>query len=225
MADRDNFMAAITVLCETTAEKLSHDVTNEGLNALAVLVEDRRQVADRWKEIQDQEEKGFAKQEYEGTAAAETGVAAENGVAAADAAPAAPEEEAAAKEEAKREAEEQAAKQLAAAAAAAVTGGEKSALDVVREASDDFMKYPTTDVSNVLIKDDDIKTLFTKYDTSGNGFLERDEVMAIYNSFENFGLDDSATKVDEVLRKYSRRGDGRVDYNEFALLMLALAQR
>eukprot|EP01061_Rhynchopus_euleeides_P047413 TRINITY_DN9494_c0_g2_i1.p2 TRINITY_DN9494_c0_g2~~TRINITY_DN9494_c0_g2_i1.p2 ORF type:complete len:174 (+),score=45.50 TRINITY_DN9494_c0_g2_i1:311-832(+) len=71
----------------------------------------------------------------------------------------------------------------------------------------------------------EIRDLFDKHDTAGAGVLQRDIVKSIYSSFENFGLDDSHSKVDEILGRYSRTANSTVTYDEFALLMLSLAQR
>ena len=80
------------------------------------------------------------------------------------------------------------------------------------------------DVSGV-VSEEQIRQLFAKYDIDGSGMLDRAEVKNIYSSFEHFGLDDSSAKVDEILNRYSRNADSKVTYDEFALLMLSLAQR
>ena len=85
--------------------------------------------------------------------------------------------------------------------------------------------YLKNDVSNVLIRDSDIRCLFDKYDKDGSGCLSRGEVKEIYNSFENYGLEEGSSKVDEILSKYGFLSDGKVSYDEFAILMLSLAQR
>ncbi|KAJ9464355.1 EF-hand domain pair [Diplonema papillatum] len=81
------------------------------------------------------------------------------------------------------------------------------------------------DVSGCLVADEDIRRLFESYDVNKNGFLDRSEVKKIYTSFEDYGLDDGSGKVDEVLRKCNMLGGGKVSYDEFAILMLTLAQR
>ena len=70
-----------------------------------------------------------------------------------------------------------------------------------------------------------IRVLFDKFDKDRSGYLTRDEVKEIYKKVEHFGLDDTESKVDEVLTKYSRHHDGKVGFDEFALLMLSVVQR
>eukprot|EP01065_Artemidia_motanka_P024737 TRINITY_DN29640_c0_g1_i1.p1 TRINITY_DN29640_c0_g1~~TRINITY_DN29640_c0_g1_i1.p1 ORF type:complete len:588 (+),score=205.23 TRINITY_DN29640_c0_g1_i1:47-1765(+) len=85
------------------------------------------------------------------------------------------------------------------------------------------------DVSNVPIGDRQLRALFKRYDTRHLNWLSRDQVVRVYMSQESFGLPVTKEKagkaVDELLRKYSSRQDGRVTFEEFSIVMLQIAQR
>eukprot|EP01062_Namystynia_karyoxenos_P056450 TRINITY_DN47415_c0_g1_i1.p1 TRINITY_DN47415_c0_g1~~TRINITY_DN47415_c0_g1_i1.p1 ORF type:complete len:629 (+),score=180.14 TRINITY_DN47415_c0_g1_i1:84-1889(+) len=85
------------------------------------------------------------------------------------------------------------------------------------------------DVSNVPVGDRQLRALFERYDRRKLNWLSRDTVVRIYMSQESFGLPvtkaQAERQVDDLLRKYSTRGDGRVTFEEFSIVMLKVAQR
>eukprot|EP01062_Namystynia_karyoxenos_P073171 TRINITY_DN7000_c0_g1_i1.p1 TRINITY_DN7000_c0_g1~~TRINITY_DN7000_c0_g1_i1.p1 ORF type:complete len:302 (+),score=110.26 TRINITY_DN7000_c0_g1_i1:96-908(+) len=85
--------------------------------------------------------------------------------------------------------------------------------------------YFRNDVSGVLITEEQIRQLWAHYDVDGNGYLSKDEVKRIYQGFDSFGVEDGDKRVDTVLSKYNMMGDGKVTYDEFAILMLDIARR
>ncbi len=70
-----------------------------------------------------------------------------------------------------------------------------------------------------------IREVFDQLDSSKNGFLEFTELKKWYRQFENYGLDYTDKEIDAQVRKYSKSEDGTVTYDEFACIVLALAQR
>eukprot|EP01065_Artemidia_motanka_P033631 TRINITY_DN4064_c0_g1_i1.p1 TRINITY_DN4064_c0_g1~~TRINITY_DN4064_c0_g1_i1.p1 ORF type:complete len:258 (+),score=89.30 TRINITY_DN4064_c0_g1_i1:126-899(+) len=85
--------------------------------------------------------------------------------------------------------------------------------------------YFRNDVSGVLVTEQQIRSLWSMYDVDGNGFLDKEEVKRIYSSFDTFGVADGDRRVDNVLSKYNVMGDGKVSYEEFAILILDIARR
>lgn len=85
--------------------------------------------------------------------------------------------------------------------------------------------YFRNDVSGVLITEEQIRELWNHYDVNGDGHLDKNEVKRIYAGFDNFGLDEGDSAVDDIVDKYNMLGDGRVTYDEFAILMLKFARR
>lgn len=103
-----------------------------------------------------------------------------------------------------------------------------SALDLNRSGSIDFREFvvgmATLNRGSV---EERLKLMFRSYDLDGNGFLDRDEVFAIYRTALLFsGLSRSdpqlehahlSSLVDEAFRRVDVNGDGRLDFNEFVL--------
>ena len=80
-------------------------------------------------------------------------------------------------------------------------------------------------IGGLPVTDAKIREVFDQLDASKNGFLELSELKKWYKQFENYGLDYSDKEIDAQIRKYAKSDDGTVNYDEFACLVLALAQR
>eukprot|EP01065_Artemidia_motanka_P016517 TRINITY_DN20176_c0_g1_i1.p1 TRINITY_DN20176_c0_g1~~TRINITY_DN20176_c0_g1_i1.p1 ORF type:complete len:214 (+),score=53.97 TRINITY_DN20176_c0_g1_i1:56-643(+) len=78
---------------------------------------------------------------------------------------------------------------------------------------------------NAAYTEQQLATLWETLDDNGNGWLELDEFQEFYKSLETYGLDPDTKFVDKILRQYNILGDGRVSYDEFALIMLKIASR
>uniref|UniRef100_A0A7S4LL10 EF-hand domain-containing protein n=1 Tax=Eutreptiella gymnastica TaxID=73025 RepID=A0A7S4LL10_9EUGL len=84
----------------------------------------------------------------------------------------------------------------------------------------------SADVSGVLVTDEDIQREFQKFDVNGNGYISKDEFRALYKSWDHFGMDEAAIPaLEQTLEECQMMGDQKLSYNEFAFLMLKMAQR
>eukprot|EP01006_Ploeotia_vitrea_P032147 TRINITY_DN64417_c0_g1_i1.p1 TRINITY_DN64417_c0_g1~~TRINITY_DN64417_c0_g1_i1.p1 ORF type:complete len:1151 (+),score=130.04 TRINITY_DN64417_c0_g1_i1:33-3455(+) len=81
------------------------------------------------------------------------------------------------------------------------------------------------DVSGVLITEAQLHKMFSKLDTNNNGFLSKAEFKQVYKSMDNFGVHESDAEIDTWLSQYHMLGDDKISYDEFAILMLRVAQR
>eukprot|EP01059_Diplonema_ambulator_P020530 TRINITY_DN34354_c0_g1_i1.p1 TRINITY_DN34354_c0_g1~~TRINITY_DN34354_c0_g1_i1.p1 ORF type:complete len:110 (+),score=41.43 TRINITY_DN34354_c0_g1_i1:83-412(+) len=70
-----------------------------------------------------------------------------------------------------------------------------------------------------------LRELYNQFDTDGSGFLEKDEVKRIYKEFDNFGVEYTDREVENQIKKYAIRDDGKVDFEEFCCIILSIAQR
>eukprot|EP01065_Artemidia_motanka_P022608 TRINITY_DN26808_c0_g1_i1.p1 TRINITY_DN26808_c0_g1~~TRINITY_DN26808_c0_g1_i1.p1 ORF type:complete len:550 (+),score=185.86 TRINITY_DN26808_c0_g1_i1:53-1651(+) len=113
-----------------------------------------------------------------------------------------------------------------------LTGGGKGILRLAWHVRRKFDRHPAkvttkaqiqADVSGVLCDGDNLRQLFKKFDVDGNGWLSRQEVRSIYNAFDSLGAPEE--DVDKVLDKYAVLADGKVTFDEFAILMLRISQR
>jgi Ca2+-binding EF-hand superfamily protein len=80
-------------------------------------------------------------------------------------------------------------------------------------------------IGGLPVTDAKIREVFDQLDSSKNGFLEFNELKKWYRQFENYGLEYTDKEIDTQVRKYSKSEDGTVTYDEFACIVLALAQR
>lgn len=78
--------------------------------------------------------------------------------------------------------------------------------------------------SQLPITEDLLRKKFDELDVDGNGFLDRNEFMRVYLAYESFGLRPSEKEISEIMSKYNMWGDNRISFDEFAVLMLKLAQ-
>jgi hypothetical protein len=83
----------------------------------------------------------------------------------------------------------------------------------------DMGMYSKSNSAGLPIEDDELRLLFDSYDRDKSGFISKDEFKATYRSFESYGLEMSDKELDALFVKYDN-GDGKLTYNEFAILML-----
>eukprot|EP01006_Ploeotia_vitrea_P005266 TRINITY_DN116831_c0_g1_i1.p1 TRINITY_DN116831_c0_g1~~TRINITY_DN116831_c0_g1_i1.p1 ORF type:complete len:285 (+),score=35.92 TRINITY_DN116831_c0_g1_i1:51-905(+) len=67
-----------------------------------------------------------------------------------------------------------------------------------------------------------LREFFNSIDTDGNGYLEVDEMIMLYKTFDDFGLDSAESAVQKIVKQYNMLDDNKVSYDEFALLMMKL---
>eukprot|EP00388_Colpodella_angusta_P039746 GDKK01048253.1.p1 GENE.GDKK01048253.1~~GDKK01048253.1.p1 ORF type:complete len:962 (+),score=100.01 GDKK01048253.1:1-2886(+) len=66
----------------------------------------------------------------------------------------------------------------------------------------------------------DFERLFQYYDRAGTGLISREEFYVDYNRFECYGQPLDAGKVEELFTKYDFSKDGKMNFDEFSILML-----
>lgn len=66
---------------------------------------------------------------------------------------------------------------------------------------------------------------FARYDVDGNGYLNRNELKALYKEYESFGVRQSDGEVEELVKGMGMLDDGRVSFDEFCLLLLKIEAR
>ena len=80
-----------------------------------------------------------------------------------------------------------------------------------------------SNLSGLLVSDDQLRREFNRLDVNGDGYLDRNEFRNVYSTFEHFGLEHvSREEVDRVLSRFS--ADGKVTFDEFCIAMLRLVQ-
>ena len=80
-------------------------------------------------------------------------------------------------------------------------------------------------ISELLLTDDQLRKEFNKLDRDGNGYLNSDEFKSVYASFNNFGVVPSDRELQGILTRHNTRGDNKITYNEYCVIMLGLARR
>lgn len=69
------------------------------------------------------------------------------------------------------------------------------------------------------IYENELRELFSFYDTKHNGYLDRQEFKKVYSNMEHYGLEPSASQIEALFRRYSQ-GSDKLYFNEFCVLML-----
>eukprot|EP01006_Ploeotia_vitrea_P029308 TRINITY_DN61874_c0_g1_i1.p1 TRINITY_DN61874_c0_g1~~TRINITY_DN61874_c0_g1_i1.p1 ORF type:complete len:749 (-),score=70.73 TRINITY_DN61874_c0_g1_i1:1083-3062(-) len=108
---------------------------------------------------------------------------------------------------------------------ALTTTSRTSANDSTSSKAPQLVHKIANDVSNALIFDEEIQTLFDMYDKDGSGFITKGEFKELYKHLDHFGSEEPGRKVDDILAEYNMLGDDRVSYEEFAIVVLGLAKR
>ncbi len=67
-------------------------------------------------------------------------------------------------------------------------------------------------MSGGTLTEDQFQRLFAHFDTSGDGYVDRDELTTTMQSMNEY---QGPQSVDEALAESDKNGDGRVDYEEF----------
>jgi Ca2+-binding EF-hand superfamily protein len=80
-------------------------------------------------------------------------------------------------------------------------------------------------IGDLPVTEPKIRELFDKLDVNGNGLLDFNEVKKFYKSFENYGLEPTDSEIEAQMRKYAKRPDGKLNFDEFTCIVLTLAQR
>eukprot|EP01065_Artemidia_motanka_P024921 TRINITY_DN2984_c0_g1_i2.p1 TRINITY_DN2984_c0_g1~~TRINITY_DN2984_c0_g1_i2.p1 ORF type:complete len:560 (+),score=163.94 TRINITY_DN2984_c0_g1_i2:433-2112(+) len=80
-------------------------------------------------------------------------------------------------------------------------------------------------ISGLLLSDDQLRKEFNRLDRDGNGWLDADEFKAVYRSFENYGVEASDRQVEDIIRRHNMRGDRKITFDEYCIIMLGLASR
>eukprot|EP01060_Flectonema_neradi_P011841 TRINITY_DN18808_c0_g1_i1.p1 TRINITY_DN18808_c0_g1~~TRINITY_DN18808_c0_g1_i1.p1 ORF type:complete len:753 (+),score=113.39 TRINITY_DN18808_c0_g1_i1:82-2259(+) len=75
------------------------------------------------------------------------------------------------------------------------------------------------------ITEDALRRKFQELDVDGSGYLDYSEFKVIFSNFQNFGLYQSQNEIESVLKKYKVLDDGKIHFDEFALIMLSLVRR
>eukprot|EP00759_Apiculatamorpha_spiralis_P001265 PhF_6_TR1043/c0_g1_i1/m.2143 len=73
--------------------------------------------------------------------------------------------------------------------------------------------------------EEELRRLFDELDPLRNGYVEKSEFRKMYLMLENFGVPQSSESVDDMLSKYNMIGPLRLSFDEFAIIMLKVAQR
>eukprot|EP01065_Artemidia_motanka_P035430 TRINITY_DN43336_c0_g1_i1.p1 TRINITY_DN43336_c0_g1~~TRINITY_DN43336_c0_g1_i1.p1 ORF type:complete len:571 (+),score=232.06 TRINITY_DN43336_c0_g1_i1:55-1713(+) len=79
------------------------------------------------------------------------------------------------------------------------------------------------DVSGVAHTEGDLARIFNQIDVNGNGWLSAEELTNFYIGMDHFGLEPDPHFIERQLKQFG--GDGRVTFNEFAVIMLRIAAR
>ena len=80
-------------------------------------------------------------------------------------------------------------------------------------------------INGLPVTDSKLRELFDSYDINHHGYLDFSEVKKIYAGFDNFGLAYTDKELDAQIRKHSNNPDDIVSFDEFACLILSIAQR
>ena len=82
-----------------------------------------------------------------------------------------------------------------------------------------------SNIGGLPVTEPKLRELFDALDSSKNGFLEFNELKKFYQSFENYGIQYTDREIQEQLKRYAKRDDGAVTFDEFSCIILSLAQR
>eukprot|EP00992_Anisonema_acinus_P013689 TRINITY_DN8876_c0_g1_i2.p1 TRINITY_DN8876_c0_g1~~TRINITY_DN8876_c0_g1_i2.p1 ORF type:complete len:107 (+),score=15.55 TRINITY_DN8876_c0_g1_i2:59-379(+) len=79
-------------------------------------------------------------------------------------------------------------------------------------------------IGGLPVTDNKLRELFHSLDSNGNGFLDFNEMKQVYMHMENYGLEPSEREVETHIMRY-HNGSGKVTFEEFSCIILAMAQR
>lgn len=78
---------------------------------------------------------------------------------------------------------------------------------------------PHMEMARDAIYDNELRELFSLYDTKNCGYLVRQEFKKVYANMEHYGLEPSSSEIDALFKRYSH-GSDKLHFNEFCVLML-----
>eukprot|EP01012_Entosiphon_sulcatum_P026464 TRINITY_DN31925_c0_g1_i1.p1 TRINITY_DN31925_c0_g1~~TRINITY_DN31925_c0_g1_i1.p1 ORF type:complete len:319 (+),score=87.03 TRINITY_DN31925_c0_g1_i1:82-1038(+) len=81
------------------------------------------------------------------------------------------------------------------------------------------------DMCDSAVDEDSLRAKFDYLDVDGNGWVSKKEFKRFYASFDFAGVAEGDEEIEGILKKYNLLGDDRLSFDEFAILMLKLAQR
>eukprot|EP01006_Ploeotia_vitrea_P053890 TRINITY_DN67824_c1_g1_i1.p1 TRINITY_DN67824_c1_g1~~TRINITY_DN67824_c1_g1_i1.p1 ORF type:complete len:602 (-),score=56.94 TRINITY_DN67824_c1_g1_i1:1088-2893(-) len=100
----------------------------------------------------------------------------------------------------------------------------QSLLSPEDQAVDLVLERLATNVGQIPLTDEQLRAVFNQYDVDGNGFLSKREVKQIVKSYESYGVD-SGKHINDTIDKMNMLNDGTICFDEFAIIMLKLAQQ
>eukprot|EP00796_Vickermania_ingenoplastis_P005422 gene5422-3907_t len=74
-------------------------------------------------------------------------------------------------------------------------------------------------MSRDAIYENELRELFSLYDTTRCGYLDREEFKKVYLNMEHYGLEPTNSEIDALFKRYSH-GSNKLYFNEFCVLML-----
>eukprot|EP01006_Ploeotia_vitrea_P047640 TRINITY_DN67145_c5_g4_i2.p1 TRINITY_DN67145_c5_g4~~TRINITY_DN67145_c5_g4_i2.p1 ORF type:complete len:1077 (+),score=78.67 TRINITY_DN67145_c5_g4_i2:54-3284(+) len=89
----------------------------------------------------------------------------------------------------------------------------------------EYSIFINKDLTGSYLNERQIAELFADIDTDGNGWITKGEFRRLYDQLEKFGVEENEDIVDRVLKGYNMMGDDKLSFDEFAILMLKLAQQ
>eukprot|EP01004_Peranema_trichophorum_P002281 NODE_1351_length_1999_cov_74.437100_g1143_i0.p1 GENE.NODE_1351_length_1999_cov_74.437100_g1143_i0~~NODE_1351_length_1999_cov_74.437100_g1143_i0.p1 ORF type:complete len:313 (+),score=83.22 NODE_1351_length_1999_cov_74.437100_g1143_i0:900-1838(+) len=113
----------------------------------------------------------------------------------------------------------------------AVTAGQKSVTNntsVVSTANSGNRGAPAilSQPIGKLPTDAEMRRMFNELDKDRTGYLDWNEFLVVYSNMEHFGMEKTARKkLENLMKKYGVWNDGKLGYEEFALIMINLANQ
>jgi hypothetical protein len=81
------------------------------------------------------------------------------------------------------------------------------------------------DVSGAMYSNEQLRDLFEDLDADGSGFLDVNEFRAYFRAtYDDMGITDADAKFEKMIANAPGFEDGKLDFDEFALIMLKLSQ-
>eukprot|EP01012_Entosiphon_sulcatum_P056614 TRINITY_DN8030_c0_g1_i1.p1 TRINITY_DN8030_c0_g1~~TRINITY_DN8030_c0_g1_i1.p1 ORF type:complete len:335 (-),score=70.42 TRINITY_DN8030_c0_g1_i1:12-1016(-) len=81
-----------------------------------------------------------------------------------------------------------------------------------------------TNVAGVPTTENELRRLFEQFDADHNGLIRKQELERFCLALDSMGVDDEPKNIRKLITQFDRNGDG-LDFQEFAIIMLKLAQR